>query len=171
MNSDTALILLSGLPGSGKTTFAAALAACLEFSHIESDAIRRTIATEPTFTFAESGKVFARVESEARRAIEAGRHALVDATNLTRRDRKRFLKLADTLGVRLVAVRLVAPEAVIRSRLSVPRTGYSQADFSIYERMRDRPQPLGRASVVVDTRFDLGPAVALVRRLVGGSDG
>ncbi|MGE3076594.1 MAG: AAA family ATPase [Dehalococcoidia bacterium] len=165
MDTDPALILLSGLPGAGKTTFAERLAGCLELRHIESDAIRLSIAPEPAFSFEESGKVFARAEAEARVTLQAGCHALIDATNLTRRDRKRFVRLAQNLGVRLVAVRVVAPEATIRERLSAPRTGNSKAGVQVYERMSSRPQAFDCPTVVVDTRFDIAPAVALVRAL------
>ncbi len=172
MDSEPALILLSGLPGSGKTTFAQRLGACFQLRHIESDGIRLAIAPTPTFTFEESGRVFARVEGEARSALQAGGHALIDATNLTRRDRKRFVKLAQQLGAKLIAVRLVAPEETIRARLAVPRTGNSRAGIEIYERMSGRPQPFECPTVVVDTRFDLGPALALVRALVSnGTNG
>ena len=161
-----ALLLLSGLPGSGKTTFARALAEALSFENVESDAIRRDLRASPTYTPEESATVFARVESAARAALLAGRHALVDATNLTHRDRKRFLQLAARLGAPLVAVRVVAPEATIRERLAAPRTGFSQAGVEIYERMRGRAQPFSGPLVVVDSRFPLGPSIDLVLRLI-----
>jgi len=164
-----ALILLSGLPGAGKTTFAKALAAQLDFAHIESDAIRRALAPVPRYTTAESGVVFRQVEADARAALAAGRHALIDATNLTNRDRKRFLKLAGDVGSTLVCVRVTAPEEVIRARLAAPREGYSQATAEVYELMRSRPQQFSVPVVVVDTRFSLEPAVALVRSLVEGA--
>lgn len=168
MDTGPALILLSGLPGSGKTTFATRLAAFLAFEHIESDAIRRCLAHEPAFTPAENARVFGRAEAEARRALESGRHALIDATNLTTRDRKRFVRLAKRLAGPLIAVRVVAPEETIRRRLAAPRTGNSQAGIEIYERMRGRAQPFGYPSVVVDTRFELAPALQLVGFLAGG---
>ncbi len=163
-----ALILLSGLPGSGKTTFAQRLAELLAFEHIESDAIRRSIADHPTYSAEESGTVFRRAEELAARALENGRHALVDATNLSNRDRKRFFRLADRTGANLIAVRLTAPGTVIRERLAKPRNGWSEAGLPVYEAMRDRGQPFPMPAVVADTRFDLAPSLELVTRLATG---
>jgi hypothetical protein len=161
-----ALILLSGLPGTGKTTFARALGERVELAHVESDAIRRGLAAEPTYSARESGMVFARVAAEARQALAEGRHALIDATNLTNRDRRRFVRLASETDARLIAVRLTAPEEVVRERLGGPRDGHSQADMAVFEMMRSRPQPFPFPAIVVDTRWDLEPAIAFVLRLI-----
>lgn len=164
--AEPVLILLSGLPGSGKTSFARALATRLPLAHVESDAVRRGLARRPRYTPGENAAVFARVEAEAAAALAAGRHALVDATNLTRGDRRRFVQLAGHTGSRLVCVRLTAPEGVIRERLRSPRTGYSEADEAVYELMRNRAQPFSQPAVVVDTRYDLSPTIDLVLRIV-----
>jgi predicted kinase len=160
------LILLSGLPGSGKTTFAHALATRLPLVHVESDAIRRGLARVPRYTPRESATVFARVESDAEAALRAGRHALVDATNLTTGDRRRFVRLGQRLGCRFTCIRMTAPDAVIRERLHQPRSGNSQADEAVYNAMRGRARPFASAAIVVDTRFDLEPAIDLVLRIV-----
>ena len=163
---EPALILLSGLPGAGKTTFAHALAQVLDFEHVESDAIRRSMAAQPTYSGPESAAVFARAEALAAAALAAGRHALVDATNLTPKDRKRFIRLADRAAGAFIAIRVTAPDAVIRERLASPRAGLLAGRR---RRVRDDARPPAAVLtpvVVVDTRFDLAPSVELVRQLV-----
>lgn len=164
-NGEGVLVLLSGVPGSGKTTLATRLCERLGAVHVESDAIRRQLFPEPAYTPAEHGAVFARAEALAADALGEGRVVVVDATNLARRDRRRFLRLGERAGG-VVAVRVTAPEEVVRRRLARPREGYSQAGVEVFERMLGRAEPLEVPAVVVDTRFDLEPTIALVARLV-----
>lgn len=161
------LVLLSGLPGAGKTTLAGALVERLGAVHLESDAVRRQLFPEPQYTPEEHGAVFARMAALARDELEAGRVVIVDATNLTRRDRRQFVRLANGAGG-LVAVRVTAPADVIRDRLGRPRAGFSQAGVEVYERMAGREQGFDGPAVVVDTRFDTAPSVELIARLVEG---
>lgn len=160
------LILLVGLPGSGKTTFAHALAGRLHLRHIESDAVRLGMTAAPTYSPFENSAVFALVDGAAREALLDGCHALVDATNLTNRDRRRFFRIAQQLQVRLIAVRLTAPAGVIRGRLAGPRAGFSEAGVDVFERMKTRLQALPVPTVVVDSQFSLSPAIDLVLRLI-----
>lgn len=162
-----ALFLLSGMPGAGKTTFAQALAARTGAEHVESDAVRRSLAARPAYTAKESGRVFAIVGRRVEAALAAGRSAIVDATNLTNRDRRRFLNAAAAHGARLVAIRVTAPEGVIRERLGQPRVGHSQADVRVFELMQGRAQGFAVPAVVVDTRFGIEAAVSLATALAG----
>lgn len=164
------LVLLSGFPGSGKTTFAQALLRALPAAHIESDAVRRELRREPRYTPAENRQVFDEVERRAAAAIASGMVAIVDATNLRDRDRGRFVSLAARGGGRLVSVRVTAPDAVIRRRLGRPRDGFSQAGVAVFEGMLGRAERFQSAAVVVDTRFPIEPALSLVARLLEESE-
>ncbi len=165
-NFSPALILLSGLPGSGKTTFATALASRVPCTVVESDAIRRSLARQPSYSAQESARVFAIAERQAAAGLRKGEVVLLDATNLTAGDRQRFVELASHHEVQLIPVRLVAPEPVVLRRISGSRSGHSQAGPDIYRMMRDRPEPMGVPAVVVDTRYSLEPAISLIVRLM-----
>ncbi len=160
------LILLSGLPGSGKTTFVRALLRLVPAVHIESDFVRRQLRREPRYTAAENGHVFAEVERRAAAGLKAGKTVVIDATNLRDQDRERFLALAAREAALLVCVRVTAPNDAIRRRLARPRDGYSQAGVAVFEGMRGRAERFRGPAVVVDSRYPLEPALRLVTRLL-----
>lgn len=84
------VILAVGLPGSGKSTYLASLGA----HPISSDSIRLQLADDETDQTIHSA-VFATMRFLLRERIKLQRPATyIDATNLTRRDRRPFIKLA-----------------------------------------------------------------------------
>jgi len=74
------LILFCGIPGSGKTTVASALASALTRSvHIQTDGVRAMIA-HPGYTGAESRFVYETAVSVGRLALRAGYDTILDGT-------------------------------------------------------------------------------------------
>lgn len=166
-----ALVLLSGLPGTGKTTFALDLVRRHGFVHVESDAIRRALAVQPCYSPEENSRVFRLVHARVRAVLGGGGRAVADATNLTGRDRRRFLRVAADCDAAVLAVRMTAPEDVVRGRLRRPRDGHSQADERVYDLMRGRPQPFPIPVLVVDSRFVTTPSADLAVRLLEAGPG
>ena len=162
------LVLLSGLPGTGKTTFAAKLAARLDAGVLESDRVRRELFPKRRYSRKESGAVFAEVRARAEAALARGRDVVVDATNLRQRERQGFLDLARRQGAPVVAVRLTAPDAVVRERLSGPRQGASEANVGVYNRMRGEEEPFPLPCIQVDSRYCVDASVALAAALCRG---
>ena len=77
------LIILCGIPGSGKTTYAEKN--CLAF-HLSSDAIRKELYGDEN-TQGNPAEVFALMQDRAIEALNNGYDVIYDATNITRKDR------------------------------------------------------------------------------------
>jgi predicted kinase len=108
-----ALVVLVGVAGSGKSTFAA--------SHFEpsqvlsSDAFRAMVADDPADQRA-SRAAFELLHLAARRRLERGRLTVIDATSVSRAARIALLRLARSVGRPAVAIVLDPPLAVSLAR-------------------------------------------------------
>jgi predicted kinase len=120
------IVITVGLPGSGKSTYLKRRG----FNAISSDEIRRLIADDPEDQTVHA-QVFATIRYLIRQRIAAGRAVTyVDATHLTRWERRPYARLARKYGCKLEALFFdvpveicirrnngrarVVPEAVIR---------------------------------------------------------
>jgi predicted kinase len=106
------VVLAVGLPGSGKSTYLASLGA----HPISSDAIRLQLADDETDQTIHSA-VFATMRFLLRQRIKLQREVTyIDATNLTRRDRRPFIKLAHEHNCEIEALFFDVPLDICRAR-------------------------------------------------------
>ena len=106
------LVITVGLPGSGKSTYLARLGV----NAISSDEIRRIIADDQRDQSI-NARVFSAIRYLIRQRIAAGRPVtFVDATHLTRWERKPYAILARRYGCRLEALFFDVPVAICIQR-------------------------------------------------------
>jgi predicted kinase len=106
------IFLAVGLPGSGKSTYLASLGA----HPISSDAIRLQLADNETDQTIH-GAVFATMRFLLRQRIKLQRPATyIDATNLTRRDRRPFIKIAQQHNCEIEALYFDVPLDICKAR-------------------------------------------------------
>lgn len=167
-----ALVVLVGLPGTGKSLFAEALHERTGAVVLESDDLRKRLVGRPTYSAEESRRLFETIHGAIDRLLEAGAAVVLDATNLAEREREPLYAIAERRGARLILTRLVAPGGVVRERLTRRQEEAdtrSDADIEVYQRMRFREQAIRQPHYVVDTSRDIEPPLAEIAREIEGS--
>jgi hypothetical protein len=162
--SQPILVVFSGVPGSGKTYLARRVQARLAAAVIETDRVRRILFHRPQYSGSENGWVYTVCHELIARLLNRRQAVIFDATNLVERHREVLYKIAGQAQARLVIVHTVAPDDVIRARLTMrlmaPDPGnHSDADVAVYETLRKTEQPIGRPHLVIDTTGDCEQAV------------
>jgi predicted kinase len=165
------LIVVSGLPGTGKSYFSRRLAERLPLLILESDALRKTLFAPPDYSPQESGRLFRACHLIIQRLLGKGIPVIFDATNLSERHRERLYSIADRLGARLILVRFEAPAGVVHERLGARQRGAapetnSDADWGVYQRMRPSVDKIQRKHYAVDTSRDITPVLDKIVREV-----
>ena len=155
-------VVVSGLPGAGKSYFCGKLAERLPFVVLESDALRKVLFSPPGYSAEESQRLFRAVHLLIERLLKKGVSLILDATNLSERNREYLYSIADHLGVKLILVRVEAPPQVVRHRLESRlenSESKSDADWLTYQKMRFSVEKIRRNHYAVDTSRDITPVL------------
>ena len=164
-----AFIAVSGLPGAGKSYFCSKLGERLQFVILESDAFRKALFSSPSYSSQESSRLFRAVHLLIERLLKKGVPIILDATNLSERYREHLYSIADRLNVKLILVCVEAPPQVVHERLKARREnseGKSDADWSVYQRMKASVQKIRRNYYAVDTSRDITSVIGKIVREV-----
>jgi predicted kinase len=164
-----AFVAVSGLPGTGKSYFCAKLAERLPFVILESDALRKTLFSPPSYSPEESARLFRILHRLIERLLKKGIPLILDATNLSERDRERLYNIADRIDARLILVRVEAPPELVYQRLKARSNGgnsgnSSDADWEVYRKMKPTVQKISRRHYAVDSSRDITPVLDKVVR-------
>jgi len=166
-----AFIVVSGLPGTGKSYFCKKLAERLPFVILESDALRKTLFPAPIYNPPESSRLFQAVHRLIEGLLKKGIPLILDATNLSERYRERLYHIADHLDAKLILVRVEAPPEVVYQRLKARSAktnseSGSDADWAVFQKMKSSVQKISRNHFAVDTSRDITPVLNKIVREV-----
>ncbi len=95
---EPAFVVVSGLPGTGKSYFCSKLAERLPFLILESDALRKALFSAPSYSQQESSYLFRVYHLLIERLLKKGVPVVLDATNLSERHRERLYSIAELGG-------------------------------------------------------------------------
>ncbi len=166
------LVLVGGLPGTGKSTLAGRLAERAGFSVVSSDITRKRLAGLPADVSAAAAfgagiyapewneRTYRALLEEAEDRISRGERVIVDASFREDARRAAFLDLARRLRVPAIFLDLRAPPNRVRDRILARQGGPSDADVDIYEEAAARWEEVSGATEALTRRIDTGQSRA-----------
>lgn len=158
------LVLVCGLPGSGKSYFTRRLIEEVPLACVQSDVMRKALFPRPIYSEQESARLFPALHLLIHRLLQRRIPVLFDATNLNERNRAPLYRLTDELDAKLFIVFTTAPQNVIKARLDTREKGSleaacSDASWTVYLKMLPGVQLPKRDHLLVDTSKDITPTV------------
>lgn len=166
-----ALIVVSGLPGVGKSYFSRRLAQRLPSVIIESDALRKQLFAVPTYSGNENRRLFSALHRLIEEMLGRGITVIFDATNLIEKNREHLYRIAERLRAKLVIVWVKAPEETVIQRLRNRTAGIntddnSEADWETHCSMKKTVQRIQRNYFAVDSSKDINLTIDKIVRIV-----
>jgi predicted kinase len=134
------IIIVFGLPGSGKTYFAAELAGRMRATYLNTDVVRQQIIDDSDYSPEEKATVYGRMLLLTEEAIRKGEDVVLDGTFFTAALREPFRQLEGE-GQDVFFLEIRADEDCIAHRLARPRQN-SAADLTVYKAIAAQWEPL-----------------------------
>jgi aminoglycoside phosphotransferase family enzyme/predicted kinase len=154
------LTLIGGLPGTGKSALAGALADRLGCTVLSSDHIRKELAGlapetpaaaeygSGIYTDAWTKRTYTELLARAARLLSNGESVIIDASLTDAEHRADAVELAARADADLVTARCAAPAEVVARRLGTRTPGVSDADPAIAAAMAVHAAPWADATVI-----------------------
>lgn len=142
------VIIVLGLPGSGKSYFASKLAAELGADYISSDEVRMSLFSTRTYSDEEKKMVYDAMGSMMSDALFHKKPVVLDATFYRESLRNQFEEIAQGYREKIIYIEVTAPEHLIKERLQKPRLS-SEADHAVYLKLKEAYDPLKKDHLIL----------------------
>lgn len=157
------VVIVFGLPGSGKTYFAEQLARQLDATYYSTDRERNKMLTERTYGENEKATVYDSLLQKVREAVGHQRHLIVDGTFYKRQLRDKFSNALNF--TQCFWIEIQANETTIRSRLAKPRID-SEADFAVYKKVKAQWEPMREPHLTLSSNSDITNMISEAMRYI-----
>lgn len=162
------IVVVCGLPGTGKTTIAKKLAPVINAIVLSTDKIRKELIPNPTYQKEERALIFDVMILLAKYLHSADKNCILDATfnkEYSRNQVKNDLKVSED---QFFVVECICPEKIILSRLENRKDDYSDADIFVYRQMKKIYEPITSKHITIDTSLDSDYNVKLIYKFITG---
>ena len=164
------LIIVCGLPGSGKTTISILVAKRYHALHISSDAVRKELIPAPVYSEEEKKTVYDEVLRRAGAALKEGKDVIIDSTCYKKEHREMMRRLAADAGTKNYTILCTLPEEEIKRRLANRgKMSLSDADYEVYLKVKGIFEEMDEEHLVVDCSLQKKKMLEIIGEYIGGS--
>ena len=150
MHYSPLLIIVMGLPGSGKTYFAKAFSKRIGGVHINSDMIRKNRHQHPGYSKRDKAAIYQVMFNQVSQALKRGKIVVVDATFSLQKYRGPYFDFVQKNQIPVRPIVVEADEYTIAQRVQKKRPD-SDADFAVYKKIKSQFEPLIREHLVLSS--------------------
>lgn len=146
------VVIVVGLPGTGKSYFASTLSRLLNAEYINSDRLRKELFQKRSYTEKEKEAVYKAMLERTGKALHENTNIVIDGTFYKDKIRKMFLdEFKDRSGIFFIEI--IANENLVHQRLQNKRAD-SEADFEVYKMIKQQWEPLSEPHLILNSTDD-----------------
>lgn len=143
------IVIVFGLPGSGKSYFASRLAKRINAGYLNSDRLRMEMFKVRTYSEEEKAAVYNAMLLKMKEAVAENTDLVLDATFQKNETRKLFVNEIERRGS-IIFIEVKASENISGERLKNKRS-YSEADFKVYKFIQQQWEPMAESHLVLES--------------------
>jgi predicted kinase len=156
------LILICGLPATGKSTVARRLAKAMGAEVLRTDIVRRELIKNPAYTEEEKNLIYKANFLIADYLIKNDIIVIIDGTFYRDKHRRQAREIAKRRGKRFFLVETKCPEDIVLKRLEKRRRNLrspSDADKEVYFKIKNLFEEIKEDHIVIDTGWNIKDSI------------
>ncbi len=161
------IVIICGLPGVGKTTFAKKLSPLIKAIILSTDKIRKEMIKLPTYDKEERKIIYDIMILLAKYLHESGTNCILDATFNKEESR---MEVKRKLGIpyeQFFVIECICPENIVIPRIKKRKNDYSDAAVEVYKKKKKIYEPVKTNHITINTTLDPEKNMNLVRNYIG----
>lgn len=144
------LIVICGLPGTGKSFVAKKLGKKIKAKVLNTDVVRKKLFKKPTYSDEEKYKVYKKLFEIAEKSLKKS-NVILDGTFYKENLRKMAKKIAEKNDSKFILVEVICEENLVKQRLEkrIKREEVSDADFFVHKKLRNEFEKIKEKHFVI----------------------
>jgi predicted kinase len=125
------ILIVFGLPGTGKSFFAKHMQKEIEAVHLNTDVVRKESGLQGQYDEETKEMVYDLLLKEMTARVSENHNVIVDGTFQKKKSRDRFMDKATQLGHQVFFIEIKARDEAVKQRMKTERN-HSEADYQVY---------------------------------------